>query len=171
MASSGSTSLQSADDALRPQRRAVESSKCGRMNASHSARQPCDRRVPRREVRRIDVAPLRQQAEQLAHEHLRVGDDAERRRIVAADLLRVDVDVDQLRRREIPRVARDPATTTSGRRSARRPRSAGRVPARLVGRIGAVAADEAERERIAAGTQPMPFGEVMTGMLASARTR
>ena len=96
--------LQSADDEFRPQRtRRVAKVRPDKglpfsLPALHVM-------SPRREARRIDVTPLWQQDEQLAHEHLRVGDHAERRRIVAAEFLRIDVDVDQLRLREIPRIA------------------------------------------------------------------
>jgi hypothetical protein len=38
-----------------------------------------------------------ERVEELRGENLRVGDDAERRQVVAAELLRVEIDVDELR--------------------------------------------------------------------------
>ncbi len=46
--------------------------------------------------------------QKLAQEGARVGQDAEVGRIVAAELLRIDVDMDQLGVREVPRIAGQP---------------------------------------------------------------
>ena len=87
--------------------------------------------------------------EELPQKRARIGEDAEVRRIVPADLGVVDIDMHQLRRREVPRVARHPRR----RRAIVEARADGDheigVPARLIGGISAVAADEAERQRIA----------------------
>ena len=56
----------------------------------------------------------------LAQEGAHVGHQPERDRIVAADLLRIDVDVDELRRRDGEGIARESTNSTCGRRSARR---------------------------------------------------
>ena len=107
--------------------------------------------APLRELRGVEVALRFHRGQELRGEHLGVGDDAERRRIVAPELLRIDVDVQELRLREIPRIAGMP-----GRRRAVVEARADRdhqvgVPARLVRRVGPVAADEAQRQRIVGG--------------------
>ena len=102
--------------------------------------------VPRVERRQLSRSRL---GEELAQERARIGQDAEVGRVVAADLRMIDIDMHQLRRREIPRVARHPR----GCRTIVEARADGDdeigVPAGLVRRVGAVPADEAERERIA----------------------
>ena len=98
-------------------------------------------------VAALGAAPL-ELGEQLAQEGARVGQDAEIGRIVAAELGRIDVDMDQLGLREIPRIAGQPGRG----RAVVEARADGDdqigAAAGFVGRIGAVAADEAERQRI-----------------------
>ena len=104
MASSGSTAWQSADHALGPDRRGVD--------VEIGPRELLPRRLPFLDlgvpgferIAALGRAAL-QLGQQLAQEGARVGEDAEVGRIVAAELVRVDVDVDQLGVREIPRVA------------------------------------------------------------------
>ena len=83
--------------------------------------------------------------EQLAQEGACIGQDAEIGHVIAADLRVVHVDVHQLRRREIPRIARHPGgSRTVVEARADRDHQIG-VPARLVGRISAITSDEAQR--------------------------
>src|SRR5207245_8657297 len=102
-----------------------------------------DVRVPRAEHVALGRAGV-QLAENLSQKRARIGDDAEIRRIIAADLVRIDVDVDELAVGEIPGVAGQPR----GGGAVVEARADGddevRTPARLVRRIGAVATDEAE---------------------------
>ena len=85
----------------------------------------------------------------LAQEGAHVGHQAERNRIVAADLLRIDIDVDQLRRRDGERVARDPrARGAVVEAHAERQEHVG-LAGRVVRLVVAAARDEAERQRMA----------------------
>src|SRR5437762_2854348 len=78
----------------------------------------------------------------------RGGDDPELGRIVAADLLRVDVDVDQFRGRDVVRVARHPRRAVDvGEAAAEREDHVG-VPRGLRRRVLAPAAGDPEVERV-----------------------
>ncbi len=72
------------------------------------------RRRDARRVARLDLG------EKLAQEGAHIGHQAERDRVVAGDLVGIDIDVDQLGRRDGERVARESTTTRCGRRTARR---------------------------------------------------
>ena len=147
MASSGSTAWQSAT--TRSGRIGVAwMSKFGRVNSSqaalHLSMSACQAFSASPRLRR---APL-QLGQHLAQEGARVGQDGEVGRIVAAELVMVDVDVDQLGVREVPGIARQPGRG----RAVVEARADGHhhvgAAAGLVGGIGAVAADEAERQRV-----------------------
>ena len=95
----------------------------------------------------LGATPL-QLGKKLAQEGARVGEDAEVRRIIAAELGRIDVDMDELCVRKIPRIAGHPRR----RRAVVEARADGdhhvRPAAGFVGGKRAVAPDEAERQRI-----------------------
>ena len=153
MASSGST-FSSAPTTYSGRSGVVALPKLGRTNASHSARQAATSVFHSEYWRFSDGAArlaLREGGDELRGKDLGVGDDAQRGRIVAAELLRVEVDVDEPGLREVPRVARMPArggTVVETRADGEHEVG---VASGLVGRIRAVAADEAERERIVGG--------------------
>ena len=147
MASSGSTARQSADHALGPHGPRVELEV--RPDVGLPLGPPArDLPAPALQALRSRQRAVLDLGQQLAQEGARVGQDAERRRVVAAELGVIEVDVDQLRAPEIPGIARQPG----GRRAvveagAERHHEVG-VAAGLVRLIGAVAADEAERQLV-----------------------
>ena len=86
-----------------------------------------------------------QTLQKLAHEGLSVRNDAQGGGIVSPQFLRINIDVNQTRTREIPRVTRLPARC----RTIIKARADGeyevREPARLISRVGPVAANETQR--------------------------
>ena len=106
MASSGMTAAQSATTRSGRIGEACIS-KFGRMNFSHSACQLLMSASQALVASRFRAAAF-DLGQQLAQERARVGEDADVGRIIAAELVGVDVDVDQLGLREIPRIARHP---------------------------------------------------------------
>ena len=78
----------------------------------------------------------------------RVRNDAEIDRIVAADLGHVDIHLDQLRGGKVPGIALDPGRGGAIVEARADHQHKVGVAAGLVGRIGAVAADEAERKSV-----------------------
>ena len=87
--------------------------------------------------------------QQLPQEGARIGEHADVGRVIAAKLVRIDVGVDQLGGWKIPRIARHPGRgRTVVEAGADGDHQIG-AAAGFVGRIGAVTADEAERQWIA----------------------
>ena len=93
------------------------------------------------------AAPL-QLGKKLAQEGARIGEDAKVRRIIAAELGRVDVDMDEFCVRKIPRIAGHPRRRRAIVEAPADGDDHVGSPAGFVGRKRAVAPDEAERQRI-----------------------
>ena len=93
-------------------------------------------------------APGIELGQQLAQERPRVGEDADIGRIVATKLGGIEIDVDQFGGWEVPGITRKPRRG----RPVVEPRPEGKneigAAASLVRRIGTVAANKAERQRI-----------------------
>ena len=145
MASGGSTAWQSATTRSGRIGDAC-SSKFGRMNFSHSARHFAMSASHALVAPSLRAAAL-ELGEQLTQERARIGEDAEIGRIIAAKLGRIDVDMDELGVRKIPRIARHPRrgrTIVEARADGDDDIGAA---AGFVGRKRAVSADEAERQR------------------------
>ena len=107
-------------------------------------------RQPGRVTRGLDLGALVQGLEQLAREDLHIGDEAEVGRVVAAQLLRIDVHVHQPRLGEVPGVALVPARRAAVVEARAQGDHQVGAAAGLVGREGPVAADEAQRQRVVA---------------------
>jgi hypothetical protein len=87
--------------------------------------------------------------------HARVGHGADLDRIVAADLGRVDVDLDQPRRREAPRVGRVPRARIGLREAGRHREHHVRLLGVLVGEIQSPEPGHAQHERVRVRHRPL----------------
>ena len=96
----------------------------------------------------VDILAPVELGEHLAQEGAHVGHQAERNRIIAADLLRIDVDVNEFGRRNGEGVARNPRTRGAVvKADTERQQDVG-LARRVIGLVMAAARDHAERERM-----------------------
>ena len=143
--------------------------KLGARKASHSLRQPSisasHRRRPVRR-RRPSAGDLRQE---LPQEGPGVGDEAEHYGVDAADLVGVDVDLDDLGRRDVPRAPGLPGRSRTVVEARANGQHHVAAAARLVGLVGTVAAIQADRQRVAGIDRPHAVGQVADRSLESVR--
>ena len=104
--------------------------------------------VPFGELRGAVDLPASRFAQHLLDESARIGQYPQVRRVVAADLGVVHVDMDEFGSRDVPRVARHPRGGGAIVEASADGDDQVAITARLVGLVGPVAADEAQRQHV-----------------------
>ena len=120
----------------------------------------------------VEVGAAIELGENLAQERPYVSHQAERDRIIAADLLRIDVDMNELRRRNGEGIARNPGTGGAVVEAhAERKQHVG-LAGGVVGLVVAGAGDQTERQRmLGIDARRDPLADAATGICRRSASR